>query len=330
MLTKLEEAQTPWRAGPLRAGPLKTRRQRLLFGETYEDAAIELRAFAPRSRVFAIAGAGTTARTLAAAGHRVTAVDISAAQIDYAKARAAGGAAQTGAAVKAGAAERLLAWGRALAAATGWRRETVEEFLALENCAEQAAYWDRWLDTPAWRAAVETLLGPWLLGLCYRSAFVRALPRDFGRLLRERLRRGWATHANRGNPYAALLLLGRTPPDPGPVLEPIRFVCADAAEFLESAAPASFDAFALSNIGDGATAEYMRRLNAAIGHAAAPGAMQVMRSFAEPAGEAGGNWAAQDRSLLWGVVNVANVRGAVAAVDASYAERAGGESCCIF
>jgi SAM-dependent methyltransferase len=324
MLTTLEQGETPWRAGPLRMRP-----ERLIFSETYEDAAIELRAFAPRSRVFAIAGAGATARALAAAGHRVTAVDISAAQIDYAKARAAGGVAQTGAAVKTGAAERLLAWGRALAVAAGWRRERVEEFLTLDDCAAQTAYWDRWLDTPAWSAAVEVLLGPRLLGLWYRSAFVRSLPRDFGRRLRERLRRGWATHANRANPYAALLLMGRMPPEPGRALEPIRFVRADAAEFLESAAPASFDAFALSNIGDGATQEYMRRLNAAIRRAAAPGAMQVTRSFAESVGGTEENSAAQDRSLLWGVVEVAKVPGVVDAVDVGCAEQAGGESCCI-
>jgi SAM-dependent methyltransferase len=321
MLTTLEPARTPWSAGPLRAGSAWVRPQRLIFGETYEDAAIELSFFAPRSRVFAISGAGSTARALAAAGHCVTAVDISAAQIDYAKARAAGGAANMG------DAERLLAWGRTFAVAAGWRRERLEEFLALEDCAEQVAYWDQRLDTPAWHAAVETLLGPRLLGILYRSAFVRALPRDFGRLLRERLRRGWATHANRGNPFAALLLLGKTPPEPMPAPgtkpEPIRFVCADAAECLENAAPASFDAFALSNIGDGATPEYMRRLRTAIRHAAAPGAVRVTRSFAELGDGTEENWAAQDRSLLWGVVEVAKV------VDVGCTEQAGGESCCI-
>jgi S-adenosylmethionine:diacylglycerol 3-amino-3-carboxypropyl transferase len=323
MLTTLETARTPWSAGPLRTGPLTTGPQRLIFGETYEDAEIELRAFAPHSRVLTIAGAGMTARTLAAAGYRVTTVDVSAPQIHYAKHRAAGGAARPG------SAERLLARGRALARAAGWRRERVEEFLALEDCTEQAAYWDRWLDTPAWRAVVETLLGPRLLVLWYRSPFVRSLPREFGRLLRERLRRGWATHANRGNPYAALLLLGKTPPEPEPApglkLEPIRFVCADAAEFLESVAPASFDAFALSNIGDGATVEYMLRLHAAIRHAAAPGAAVVTRSFAEPADATRANWAARDRSLLWGVVDVAN---GVDEVDLSDAAQAGGASCC--
>jgi S-adenosylmethionine:diacylglycerol 3-amino-3-carboxypropyl transferase len=146
--------RTGWAGGPMRAGA-----RRLIFGETYEDAAIELRAFAPRARVFAIAGAGATARALAAAGHRVTAVDVSAAQIEYARARAAGGAARMG------AAERLLGWGRTLARAAGWSARRIETFLALEDCAEQVEYWDRWLDTPAWRAAFETLLGPRLLGI---------------------------------------------------------------------------------------------------------------------------------------------------------------------
>jgi methylase of polypeptide subunit release factors len=38
--------------------------------------------FKPQSRVFAIAGAGCTARALAAAGHFVTAVDINARQLE--------------------------------------------------------------------------------------------------------------------------------------------------------------------------------------------------------------------------------------------------------
>src|SRR5262249_62068384 len=62
----------------------------VLFGRMYEDAAIELRAFAGRERVFAIASAGCTARALAAAGHRVTAVDVNPRQLGYARARADG------------------------------------------------------------------------------------------------------------------------------------------------------------------------------------------------------------------------------------------------
>ena len=98
MLRRLETVSTPWRRGPFRV-----QAHRLLFGQTYEDYGIELRAFRPRSRVFAIAGAGYTARALAAAEHRVTAVDINPHQLAYAKSRAEGGPEH------AGAAEKLLA-----------------------------------------------------------------------------------------------------------------------------------------------------------------------------------------------------------------------------
>jgi S-adenosylmethionine:diacylglycerol 3-amino-3-carboxypropyl transferase len=68
---------TAWRRGPFRLRPRGP-----IFGQTYEDSAIELRVFKPQSRVFAIAGAGCTARALAAAGHFVTAVDINARQLE--------------------------------------------------------------------------------------------------------------------------------------------------------------------------------------------------------------------------------------------------------
>jgi S-adenosylmethionine:diacylglycerol 3-amino-3-carboxypropyl transferase len=285
--------QTPWRQGPFRARPLG-----LIFGQTYEDPGIELEAFAQRSRVFSIAGAGSTACALAAAGHRVTAVDINPAQLAYAEARAGGGPARRG------AAERLLGFGRGLARLAGWSRDRLEVFLSLSDCGEQIDFWDRELDTAAWRFAVDTLLAPRLLSLCYRSPFLRSLPRDFGRRVRERLRRGWGSHANSCNPFAALLLMGRPLPEPGAAVSPIRFVCADAAEFLESCPAGSFDAFSLSNIGDGASPEYLQRLQAAVEHASAPGAVVVSRSFQEPDDSAAGNRAGLDCSLLWGVVDV--------------------------
>lgn len=285
--------QTPWREGPFRARPLG-----LIFGQTYEDPEIELEAFAPRSRVFSIAGAGSTARVLAAAGHRVTAVDINPAQLAYAEARAAGRLARMG------AAERLLRFGRELARLAGWSRARLEAFLSLSDCGEQIDFWDRELDTARWRSAVGTLLAPRLLSLCYRSPFFRSLPRDFGPRVRQRLRRGWASHSNQRNPFAALLLLGRSLAEPGAAISPIRFVCADAAEFLDSCEPGTFEAFSLSNIGDGASPEYLQRLQAVVEHASAPGAVVVWRSFQEPGAGMAGNRAGLDRSLLWGVVDV--------------------------
>jgi hypothetical protein len=297
MQCRSEMTSTAWRRGPFRLRPRGP-----IFGQTYEDSAIELRVFKPQSRVFAIAGAGCTARALAAAGHFVTAVDINARQIGYARRRADGEPARRG------VVEDLLAVGRHLATLAGWSRPRLAHFLSLSDGSEQAEYWDRWLDTPMWRAVVDALLAPRLLGLLYASPFVGSLPRDFGERIRQRLRRGWSLHANYSNPYAAALLLGHAPAEFGVSISPINFVCADAAEFLENS-PVPFDAFALSNIGDGASPTYQRRLRTAVERAAAPGAVLVTRSFAEPLPYTAANWAAQDRSLLWGVVEVSCLDG---------------------
>lgn len=296
MSRRLETVSTPWRSGPFRL-----QAHRLHFGQTYEDCGIELRAFQPRSRVFAIAGAGCTARALATAGHRVTAVDINPYQLAYAKSRSEGGP------VRAGAAEHLLAFGRVFARLAGWTQRKLLEFLNLSDCAEQIDYWDHRLDTPVWRAAVDTLLAPRLLELCYAAPFAATLPHDFGQRIRRRLRRGWATHSNRSNPYAAALMLGIDPADREPSTTPIEFVCADAAEFLEDSPPLTYDAFALSNIADGASQEYLRRLRNAVEHAATPDAVVVSRTFAEPSPDTTTNWASLDRSMLWGAVNVSPV-----------------------
>jgi S-adenosylmethionine:diacylglycerol 3-amino-3-carboxypropyl transferase len=303
-----ELAQTPWLDGALRASP-----QRLVFGQTYEDPQIELRAIPPRSRVLCIAGAGFTARVLAGAGHRVTAVDISAAQLDYARAL------NRDSLPRAGLAERALGVGRHVAALCGWTHRKLDAFLSLSQCGEQVEYWDRELDTPAWRAMFDTFLGPRLLRSCYRGPFVALLPHDFGPCVRQRLRRGWALHLNRSNPYAAFLLLGRPIECARTPGLPIRWVCADVAEFLELCPPGSFDAFALSNIGDGASTAYRQRLGAAVERAAAPEATVIWRSFSEPRSCVATNTAAVDRSLVWGVVSVRRVN----------ALRSGGELCCI-
>jgi S-adenosylmethionine:diacylglycerol 3-amino-3-carboxypropyl transferase len=296
MLRRLEVDSTPWRSGPFHVRP-----SQVIFGQTYEDCAIELHAFKPQSRVFSIAGAGCTARALARAGHRVTAVDIDPLQLYYAESRAAGKPWQMG------AVEDLLALGRRMARFAGWSRERLTEFLNFSDCAEQVDYWDSRLETYTLRSALDTLLSPLLLRFCYAGPFVESLPGSFGRQIRRRLRRGWAMHSNRTNPYAASLLLGTPPVDPGPPAYPIEFVCADAADFLEGSPPSSYDAFALSNIGDGTSPEFVHRLWRAVEHAAAPDAVVVLRTFAEPGPDTAANWASMDRSMLWGVVGVHHV-----------------------
>ncbi len=292
-----EKASTPWRGGPFRA-----QRTGLVFGQMYEDPGIELRAFKSQSRVFCIASAGCTARALATAGHHVTAVDINPLQLSYASSRAAGAPPQKG------SADRRMALGRWLArVAAGWTRTRLKAFLNLSDTAQQLDYWDTELDTAILRTLVDTLLAPQFLRLCYAAPFIDAVPENFGLCLRQRLRSGWTHHSNRSNPYAASMLLGAPPIDPGTPSSPIRFICADAAEFLESCRGAQFDAFTLSNIGDGADQDYLRRLRSAISHAAAPGAVVVTRSFSEPKSGTGPNLAAEDRSLLWGVVDAKHI-----------------------
>ena len=97
----------PWQRGRLTVG----RRPQVMFGRMYEDPAAELSVFPAGGRVLAIASAGDTAAALARAGHRVTAVDISATQLAYAQARLAGAPAATG------TAERLQAVARRAAGA---------------------------------------------------------------------------------------------------------------------------------------------------------------------------------------------------------------------
>jgi len=292
------ENDTPWHATPFRA-----RAPQLMFGRTYEDSAIELEAFAPRSRVFCIAGAGCTARTLAAVGHQVTAVDIHPEQVAYARFRA------FGAPERAGAAERLLSYARRFFGLVGWTDQRLGEFLHLSNPVQQIAYWDRFLNTHRLSAAIYVVLSRSILHRAYNRSFVDVLPPNFATCIHQRMRRCWATHPNASNPYAWNLFSGQQQIIPDPPGHPIHFACVDAATYLESCEPASFEAFSLSNILDGAPVAYADRLHRAVRRAAVPGAVLVSRSFAEPVFEMKSNWAGRDRSFLWGIVNVTSIGG---------------------
>ncbi len=288
---------TAWHAGRLHnsSGP-----SRLLFGETYEDAEIELAAFEGKRHLFCIAGAGTTALRLSDE-HDVVACDINQTQLAYAERRAAGGPPETG------DAERALNVARALMPLIGWRAAVVRDFVALSDASEQMAFWKTRLDTRRFRLGFDTLLSPPILRAMYARPFLSFLPARFGAAVRKRLERGFSRHRNASNPYARALLLGESLKVPTPRKPNIRFVLADAASFLESCPAGLFEGFALSNILDGATPAYRSRLWHAVRRAGAPGAMIVLRSFTDPFADFHTNRAEFDRSMLWGIVDVRGV-----------------------
>ncbi len=293
---------TPWERGRLdgRVGP-----PQLLFGRMHEDWRIEASEFPPGGRIFCIASSGDTALALAARGFHVTAVDINPAQIEYARARAAG------APPRMGLVDRRLARVRRTFPWLGWRERDLRRFLELAAPGEQTAFWRRKLDTVRLRAVLRFLLHPAVLRLAHGRPFVDWVPPRFDRAIRRRLERTWANHPNRENPFAWRLLLGCEPPveTPDTADQPtseIEFVCADAVEYLESGPSGRFDGFTLSNVLDAAPAAYGERLLAAVRHAAAPGAVLVLRSFGEPRNTQAAEWAARDRSLLWGSLEVSS------------------------
>lgn len=291
-------ADTPWNRGRFDAG---SGPRMLLFGSMYEDPSVELAAFAPGARVFCIASAGDMALALCAR-HPVTTVDINPVQVDYARARLAGGPRRVG------AAERLMGFGRGLMPLLGWTAARVEAFLALDDVDEQRRRFAAELDTWRFRTAVDAAFSLTALARVYGSELMGVVPPRFGAVMRARLARCIARHPNRGNPWLRQLLTG-TRGDDGVLPEAastIDLSCADAVDALSGGPPARFDAFTLSNVFDGAGAAFAECLRRAVHHAAAPGAVVVRRSFREPGPGDPARYSRveQDRSVLWGVVDV--------------------------
>jgi hypothetical protein len=261
----------------------------------YEDFEIERRAFQGKGRVFCIASAGSTAMALSAS-HEVVACDINPVQLEYAQRRAAGGAAEVG------DAERAMAFARAFMPLIGWRANVVRKFLALSDVDEQVTFWREHLNTRRFRLSFDAMISPAILRFVYAREFLACLPPRFGAVLRARLERNFGRHANAGNPFVRGLFLG----EHAEVTRAgkVQFVLGDAAGYLESCEAGYFDAFTLSNILDGASDSYRDRLFCAVRHAASDGAIVVLRSFGEPPPELTVNYAAEDRAMLWGLVEV--------------------------
>lgn len=293
---KATAQETVWVGGRFDA---RAADRQVLFGRMYEDTTVELAAFKPGGRVLCIASAGCHAMRLAAAKHEVVAVDINPVQLAYAERRFAGGPGVRG------RAEKVMDFGRFFAPLVGWWPSRVRAFLALEDVAAQRAYWAKHLDTWRFRVALALAFSFTALRAVYAPRFLDFLPRRLGRVFHDRIERCVTTHPNRTNPFARMLLEGTFPDEPvPPEAKQVRLVHADAASFLEGEPPGSFDGFTLSNILDGAAPEYRARLFAAVKRAARPGAMVVLRSFGEPLGPLPTNRAAEDRAMLWGIVDV--------------------------
>jgi len=282
---------SPWQPGRLTPG----RRPQVMFGRMYEDHAAELAVFPAGGRVLAIASAGDTAAALARAGHRVTAVDINATQLGYARARLAGAPALDG------TAERLQAVARRAAAALvpAWRPRAMERFLRLDDVGVQRQWWRRELDHPRLRALMYLALR--------RAGVVRrrlwgALPPRFDVVLRDRLAAGIARHPNVTNPWAWRLLLGRECPHrpPDTPVHGVELVHADVVAHLRSVPRGWYDAATLSNVLDGPSASFAAELSAAVRHAVRPGGPVVLRTLGTAAPLPG--TPLPDRSLLWGAV----------------------------
>jgi S-adenosylmethionine:diacylglycerol 3-amino-3-carboxypropyl transferase len=273
----------------------------VLFGRMYEDSSIELNAFPTGGRIFAIASAGCTTMALSAA-HEVVAVDINPVQLAYAGERLRGTPGATG------TAERVMGFARHFGSMVGWRHSRLAYFLGLTSPREQSAYWQTHLNTRRFRLSMDALMSLTALRAVYAAAFLDFLPSRLGAVMRGRLERCVGRHSNADNPYLRALLLGEAPADPPAAnAATVSLVHADAVEFLERQPGGSFDGFTLSNITDGVDAAYEARLDAAVKHAATPHAIQVRRSFRSGPKESATNRAADDRSPLWGIVDVSAV-----------------------
>ncbi len=286
---------TVWERGRLdaRVGP-----RQVLFGRMYEDASIELAAFRPGGRVMCIASAGCTAMKLAPE-HEVVAIDINPVQLTYAERRFAGDPGFRG------RAERIMDFMRFFAPLAGWWPSRVRAFLELEDPDEQMVYWERELNTWRFRMAIDGLFSFTALRSVYSPRLLDFLPKRLGSVMRARMERCFARHPNCSNPYARSLLLGELSVEPPPPeAREVRLVHADAAAFLESEPPGSFDGITLSNILDGADEAYRARLVAAVKRAAAPDGMTVLRSFGDAEADSPFDRAEDDRAMLWGSVLV--------------------------
>jgi S-adenosylmethionine:diacylglycerol 3-amino-3-carboxypropyl transferase len=92
----------------------------------------------------------------------------------------------------------------------------------------------------------------------------------------------------------------------------VRFVLGDVVEQLRAGPAGRYDAVTLSNVTDGTTVQFRRRLAAALRYGVRPGGPVVLRGFAATVPlDADLGWRDRtevDRCPLWGTVSVGTVR----------------------
>lgn len=271
----------------------------------YEDPGVELAVFEAGHRVLCVASAGDTARVLAANGMNVTAVDINEAQLHYARRRAAGSPAV------AGRADRALGAGRAAMQLLGWRRREVAAFMQLQDVEVQRRFWAERLSGRGVRVAFALAFGRYgLVRLLAAHSFAETMTASFDRALLDRLEAGISRFPNAQNPWASMVFTGHwTGQEPNKPARPVTFLHDDIVNFMETTTD-RFDAFTFSNILDGPDAAFAQRLLAGVRRSAAPGAVMVLRTLRTAESESSRERARDDRSLLWGGIDVIDVIGA--------------------
>ena len=127
----------------------------------------------------------------------------------------------------------------------------------------------------------------------------------FAPLIRQRLRVGFQIHPNATNPYMSAVLSGKRIQNeiPKPV-HALSLIHADAAEYLDSCAPGSFDGFTLSNIVDGTNRLYRQILVDSVKRAGTKDATIVFRNFYKYELHSQNNFNLSDRTLIWDTVFV--------------------------
>ncbi|RYG62944.1 DUF3419 family protein [bacterium] len=150
------------------------------------------------------------------------------------------------------------------------------------------------LRDPRWRLAFRWALHHFVLRLFYARGYISSLPPGFSREIRRRIERSLTRFPIAQNPYIQLTLRGQYGPNEisWPTywqsqhrgllrsrLSNLSLHTADAASFLESQPPQSFDFFALSNVLEVCSPSEQKRLLAAVARAAKPGALVCIRAI---------------------------------------------------